>query len=365
MSTRAGWSFELQRFAGERTLPATPRRRQRAREQGQIAHSSDLSAAVGFLAAAAALAVRGPASFGSLAGWAQSFWGQAPSGDLDVQGVMALCAAGARVLVLTAGPILVAAAGAAAAVGAAQTGFAFSLQPLMPSFARLNPVEGLTRLFSRRALVELAKALLKVGAIALLVYGPSRGLLEQIVSGGLGAPAAASLAFAACRTVLLRAGVVLLAAGAADFFYQRSETDTALRMSREEARQELRESEGDPALRLRRRRRARELTRRRMLTEVRRADVVVANPTHVAVALRYDSARMASPQVVAKGVDLMAERIKAVARAAGVLIVENAPLARSLNSAVKVGQYIPASLYKAVAEVLAFVWRVRGRGASG
>jgi flagellar biosynthetic protein FlhB len=361
VGVRAGFPFDLQRFAGERTLPATPRRRQRARGEGRVAASADLTAAAAFAAAAAVLEAGGGRAAGVFAGWAGTVWGGPPPAALGVQGVEAVGAQALRALGGAAGPPLAAAAGAALLCGIAQTGFAFTLRPLQPDLGRISPLGGLQRMLSRRALVEAGKAALKLGALGLVVYGPARGLLAELQAGGIAAPAAAALSYHAACTVLLRAAAVLGAAGAADFAYRRYELEQQLRMTREEAREEQRETDGDPAMRGRRRRRARELARRRMLVEVRRADVVVTNPTHLAVALRYDSARMPAPQVVAKGAELMAERIRAVARASGVLIVENPPLARSLYAGVAVGAHIPPTLYRAAAEVLAYVWRVRGR----
>ncbi len=353
--------IDLQMFAGERTLPATPRRRQRARERGQVARSPDLSAAAGFLAASAGLSAGLRLGGGSLMGWATTLWGQMPSSGLDIRGSMSLFTAGAWAFARLAGPALGAAALGSAAAGLAQTGLVVSLQPLAPDLGRLSPVAGLQRVFSRRALVEFGKALVKLAAMVGLVWGPADHLIQTLVGGGQNPDAAAQLTFTTAQTLLFRGGLGLLVVGAADYFYQRYELDVTLRMTREEVRQEMRESEGDPALRARRRRRQREMARRRMLAEVRRADVVVTNPTHFAVALRYDSRKMSAPTVVARGADFMAERIKAIARAAGVLVVENPPLARGLFRATKVGQHVPASLYRAVAEVLAYVWRVRGR----
>jgi flagellar biosynthetic protein FlhB len=285
------------------------------------------------------------------------------AGALGAQGAAAVGTEALRALAGLAGAPLLAAAGAALLCGAAQTGFALSLRGLQPDLARISPLAGIQRLWSRRALVEAGKAALKFGALVLLVYGPAWTLLRAVAPGGITAAQAAVLTFHTAVAVLLRAALVLAAAGALDFAYRRYELEQQLRMTRQEAREEQRETDGDPAQRARRRRRARELARRRMLVEVRRADVVVTNPTHVAVALRYDAAAMPAPQVVAKGAELMAERIRAVARASGVLIVENPPLARSLFAGVAVGAQIPPALYRAAAEVLAYVWRVRGRPA--
>lgn len=353
--------FDLQRFAGERTLPATQRRRQQARERGQVARSGELAGAAGFLAAAVALRVLAPAPARAFALWAKGLWG-----GLRPRG---LGAGAAGSLLLTAGhlgaALLLPVAGLAAIVailaGVAQTGFSFSAGGITPDFTRLDPLRGLQRLFSRQALFELLKSALKWVAVAGVAYGPSRAMVERAVADGLGAISAAGLLWRTVETVLLRTGLVLLVAGVADFAFQRYTTDQSLRMTLQEVRDETRVNEGDPALRARRRRRARELARRRMLGDVRRADVVLANPTHYAVALRYAPEQMAAPVVVAKGVDLLALRIRELAAVAGVPVVENPPLARSLYGGVAVGAAIPAALYQAVAEVLAFVWRVRGR----
>lgn len=363
MRAAPAWNrrLDLQRFAGERTLPATPRQRQKARERGQVARSAELSAAAGFLSASAVLAVGARLGVPGFAGWAAGAWAAPAPASLDIHGAMDLLTGGTWAFARLAGPPLCAAALGTLAVGIAQTGFVLSLRPLAPDLGRLSPLEGLRRVFSRRALVELAKALVKLGALCALVWAPSAHLVRSLLSATADPSGVAQLTYQATEAVLVRGGLLLAAVGAADYFYQRYEMDASLRMTREEVRQELRESEGDPALRARRRRRQRELARRRMLVDVRRADVVVANPTHFAVALRYDSRTMSAPVVVAKGVDFMAERIKTVARAADVLIIENPPLARSLHAATKVGQHVPAALYKAVAEVLAYVWRVRGR----
>lgn len=357
----AVWVFELQRFAGERTLPATPRRRQKARERGQVGRSAELAGAAGLLAGAAVLRLGGAGAGATYAGWATGIWGHLPAGGLDASSAGSLLLAAGRASLAVAVPVMAASLAVTVFAGIAQTGLAFTPSALAPDLSRINPLQGLQRIFSRRALVELAKSLLKFLAVGALAVGPCLTLVREADAGTLGLPAIAVLTLGTAEAVLLRAAVVLLVAGLADFFYQRLETDVALRMTAQEVREEVREAEGDPALRARRRRRAREMARRRMLGDVPRSDVVLTNPTHYAVALRYDPEHMAAPVVAAKGADYMAERIRAVAAAAGVPIIENPPLARSLYAGVKVGGAIPAALYQAVAEVLAFVWRVRGR----
>lgn len=359
---RRDWAFDLQRFgAEERTLPATRKRRERARTEGQLPHTPDLGAALGLFAAAIALSAAGPAAARGFLAWSADLLAASPASSLGVGDTMALVGAAGGAAMRLLVPVMVAIAVATVAAGVAQTGGVLSLHPLQPDFNRLNPVQGIGRLFSRRALVELLKAIVKAGGMIALLYGPVRGLLAGLTAGSMSLPAELALTYHTALTVLYRAAAVQLVAGGVDYAYKRWETEQAIRMTPREVRDELRETDGDPHMRARRRRRQRDLSRRRMLRDVSRADVVLTNPTHVAVALRYDPQTMPAPLCVAKGADFMAERVKAMARGAGVLVVDNPPLARALYGGVKVGQQIPSALYQAVAEVMAFVWRVQGR----
>ncbi len=357
------WRFDLQRFAdsGERTQAATPRRRQKARQQGRIAQSGDLTSAAVLLAATVALRLTGARAAGTLAQWASQTWGQAPVVGFGQTQVMALFGAGLRAAGGVLLPVLGAGVVAGVAIGLAQTQFVLQSAGLVPDLQRVNPLAGARRIFSRRALMELGKAAVRLAGLFAVLWGPMHQLVPELAGGSLSLEAATATTFAVIVSGCLRVGIVLAVVGVADYFYQRYELDTQLKMTRQEVREEVKEQDGDPLLRAQRRRRMRELSRRRMLHDVRRADAVVTNPTHFAVALRYDAAKMDAPMVVAKGQDFLAERIKAVARAAGVVIVENPPLARSLHAGVPVGQAVPERLYRAVAEVLAYVWRVQGR----
>ncbi len=352
--------MDLQRFAGEKSMPATPRRRQRARQHGQVAHSSDLASAASFLATAAAVIAFGPRVAGAFANWAANLWSEPANALYTTQGPVAILGSGAHVVQSFVLVVGLCGAGAAVAAGVSQTGFVFSTDSVVPQLGRINPLSGAQRLVSRESLISLGRSLLKMVLIAAVAVNPVRTLIARI--GGSGsAVQVAGWTLQTARTLVLRSAVVFLVIGAADFLYQRWSNDQKLRMTSEEAKQEVKEDEGDPRLRGLRRRRQRELSRRRMLLDVRRADVVITNPTHVAVALRYDQSTMSAPVVLAKGSGYQAERIRALARLHGVMIVENPPLARSLHHAVAVGKHIPSSLYQAVAEVLAFVWRVRGQ----
>lgn len=362
-------ALDLQRFAdGERTEAPTPRRRQEARRRGQVARSVDLSMAV--VALAGALALKGVA--GLLASdaralaarfWGGAFW-QSPLTDdaLRQMGYLGLWAA--RGVAPLVGAVML----AALAAQVAQVGFVGSGTPLLPSLSRIDPVANLKRLFSLRSFVELVKSAAKALVVGWAAWGFIRRVTEA--SADLAAmelaEAAAWVADLAYQQ-MLRMGLVLLVIGSLDYAYQRWEYEQSLRMSRHELRDELKQTEGDPHVRGRIRSRMRQLAMQRMMQRVPRASVVVTNPTHVAVALEYDEARMDAPVVVAKGQDLVAQRIVEVARQHQVPVVQNPPLAWALFDAVPVGQAIPAELYRAVAEVLAYVYRLRrfGRQAAG
>jgi flagellar biosynthetic protein FlhB len=345
--------------AFERTEAPTPRRRQRAQERGMVARSPMATAA----ASVAGGLGMGAVAAGSLAAWLARPVAALP-GRLPAQADLAW---GERLireaLVGAAFPVLVVGAGACAAAvaaGIAQTGFVLAPSVLAPRAERLDPVAGLARMLSRTAAAEMARGALTVAVAAWVVVGALRDLAGALAGGGAGTvPGALGVARAVMVPLLGRLLGIGAALGAADYGWKRWQLEKALRMTRQELREELRETEGDPFWRARRRARARALARARMLQQVPRATVVVTNPEEVAVALRY-ARPMPAPQVVAKGLGHMAARIRETAARAGVPVYPNPPLARALYGAADVGQYIPPRLYRAVAEVLAWVYRTLG-----
>ncbi|WP_324667567.1 flagellar biosynthesis protein FlhB [Geochorda subterranea] len=364
MAVESPLDFDLQRFAdGERTEAPTPRRRQEARRRGQVARSMDLSMAV--VALAGALAAKGVAGLltadaRSLATelWGGLLWQQELTVDRVRQmGYLGLTAM--RGLVPLTGAVML--AGLASQV--LQVGFVASGTPLTPTLSRIDPIAHLKRLFSARALVELVKATAKAVVVAWAGWSFIRTIMQassDLLAMGI-ADATAFVADLAYQQ-LLRMGLVLLVIGGLDYAYQRWEYEQSLKMSRHELLDELKQTEGDPHVRGRIRSRMRQLLSQRMMQRVPRASVVVTNPTHVAVALEYEEARMEAPVVVAKGQEWLARRIAEVARQHGVPVVENPPLAWALFEGVPVGQAIPPRLYRAVAEVLAYVYRLRQLG---
>ena len=343
----------------ERTEPASPRRREEARREGQVARSQDVAAVAVLSTALAALALGGRAMLDALHASATRFLGAGAPG-LDPSTAGSILALAARDVAVAAGPFALALAAAGAAAHFAQVGPLFTTSPITPNLARIDPAAGFRRLFAVRNLVELAKASVKICAVALVLVLTMRGLAGDLAALAQVPPAALPGAVGKLALGLgTRIVAVLAVLAAADYAFQRFDHERRLRMTREEVKEEIRQTEGDLRTRSRIRARQIELSRNRMLAAVARADVVVTNPVHVAVALRYDPAKMAAPRVVAKGARLFAERIKREARRHGVPVVENPPVARLLFRLVQVGREIPLALYQAVAEILAFVYRTR------
>ena len=260
-------------------------------------------------------------------------------------------------------PLALAIAAIALVANIVQVGFIASWHPVMPDFNKVNPLAGLGRLFSRRNLVRLLVNVGKVALIGWVAWATIAGKLDEMVAlAGAdfwsGVAGASDMIF----TLALRLSLVLLVLALLDYGFTRFQHEQDLRMTRQEVREELRRMEGDPLLRSRRLRVARQLAMQRMAAEVPKADVIVSNPTHIAVALRYDSATMAAPKVIAKGADLMAEQIRKLAIEHRIPIVQRAPLARALYAACEVGHEVPGKFYKAVAEVLAYVYELAGKG---
>jgi flagellar biosynthetic protein FlhB len=346
----------------ERTEQPTPRRRQKARQKGQIPRSPDLSGAAVLLAGTAALAAFGKAIANGLAGLMESSIAEIASARFgDPAGIPSqLAHLALHTLIGAIGPVLLACGAAGFAVALLQVGGrpAFTVPRFDPK--RISPLQGIRNIFSASAAFEALKAVAKtaaVGAVAFLALLP----VLHGLAGKVGIPplALGRIVSGAVFSVAEKAGAAYLLIGFADYLWRRHRIERSLRMTKQEVKEEQRQHSLPAEVKRAQRRRAMALARRRMIQAVPRADVVVTNPTHFAVALSYDGSRPA-PEVVAKGQDLIAERIKAVAKEHGVPIVEDPPLARALYAQTEVGDLIPPTLYAAVAKVLAFVYRLAG-----
>lgn len=347
---------------GERTLPASSRRIERAREEGNVAKSTDLSAAVSLLVALGALHAFGPEVFRSLFNAMEHYFSQACQIDVRPETLQPLMI---EVGVYTAHatlPILGILVAAGVALGLVQVGFVYAPKALAPKFDRVNPFTGWQKFFSVRSLIELAKSVLKLVLaiyVAYLVLAARwRELIDYMYLTPLDMMRATS---DLAGSIWFWVALAMFVLAVLDFMYQRWQWSQDLRMTVQEAKEEMKEMEGDPRLRQRIRSIQRQMAMQRMMKNVPTADVIITNPTTYAVALRYEAGGMDAPVVIAKGARLIADKIRAIAVENDVPIVQRRELARTLYRTVSVGQPIPETLFRAVAEVLAFVYRIDRR----
>ena len=344
----------------EKTEQATPKRREESRRKGQVARSAELSSLAILVSGLLAMLSLGSYVYEHLTAFMISMFTDGFSVELNALNLSTYLLTWATSYVRIVLPFVALLVAAALAINYAQVGVIFTVTPLEPKANRISPLSGLKRIFSSRGLVELAKGLFKVAVVTIITYWTIAGEMNNLIAlVDSGVPQI----LASSGSVLMKLGfricIVLLFLAILDYAFQRWDYEKNLRMTRHEVKEELKQQEGDPQIRARVRSLQRELAQKRMMDDVGQADVVVTNPTHVAVALRYAPEESAAPLVVAKGQRLIAEKIKELARLAGVPLVENKPLARALFKAVRIGDEIPEDLFKAVAEVLAFVFQLR------
>ena len=333
---------------GEPTEEPTPKRLADARRKGQVAVSRDLAGAFSLAAAFTALVIVAPSFIADLVAYLRQALAAAPAGGAPGPALQAAITNSARALMAP----VAAAMGAALAVNLIQTRGLFAMEALRPDFGRLMSASSLRRLFGGQALTEMAKGLAKVGLVTAVAWMTMRPLASSVTALTGAPPGRALTGFGEIAGRLgLRVVLAMLVIGVVDYLLAWTRHHKELRMTREEVKREYKESEGDPHHRAERQRLHKEVMEQRMVADVRKADFVVVNPDHIAVALRYDRETQAAPVVVAKGERLLAEQIKQVAREAGVPIFRDVSLARALRD-VQEGDEIPEALYEAVAEIV-------------
>jgi flagellar biosynthetic protein FlhB len=348
---------------GDKTEAPTPRRRQEAREQGQIARSPDLTAAALLLAVIVMLDWYGPGLLGALKTLMMQMLGPESLHDTASEGAASWFVLAIRIVAGALAPLLIGLVVVAVAVNLVQVGFFLNFKRLQPQITALNPLKGLKKIFSGRdGVVHLIMNLLKLTLVALVAYSAVHGKLDLILSTqnkefigifALGAEIVYSIG--------LRIGAVLLILAIIDYAWQRWNTEQKLKMTKQEVKDEMRRMEGDPQIKSRRRQIALQRLTQAIRSNVPTADVIVTNPTEFAVALKYDAETMHAPKVVAKGADYLAHTIRMIAIEHGIPILERPPLARALYRLVEVGQEIPEQFYSAVAEILAYVYELSGK----
>ena len=350
--------------SADRTEKATPQRKEKARKEGQVARSADLNGAVVLAAGLVALAVFGGRFVAASEEMIrEAFMAIATPGVVSREGLASLLGGGAKAAALAVAPVAFASMIAGVVVNVAQVGLKPAPAGIKPQPKRINPLQGAKNLFGPQGLFEGGKSIVKVvavGSIAALALFPRIPELAALV--GISPAELASELVRHVREIAIYAVAAYLVIAFVDIFWQRKRHEKQLRMSKDEVKREHKDQELPGEVRSAMRRRAAMAARGRMMADVPTADVVVTNPTHFAVALRYDG-RSPAPVAVAKGRNLVALRIREIAREHGVPVVEDPPLARSLYAEVEPGAQIPESLYQAVAHVLAFVYRQAGRRA--
>ena len=344
----------------ERTERATPKKRAQARKKGQVAQSREISSAAILIGATGVFYFWGSRMVGRFTEFIHAFYQNIGTLDVQQSSVPMLFWEIMQQVFWVLLPLLAVVVLAALAANVAQIGFLVIEEPFAFKFSKLDPVSGVKRLFSMRSFAELVKSLLKmafVGLVAFTMVKGQAGAMPSLMQVGVSGILAffGQVAFKVCAYTCL--AMIVLAA--MDYAFQRWQHEKDLRMTKQEVKDEFKQTEGDPKIKSRIRAIQMEMARRRMMDQVPEATVVITNPTHLAVALKFDAATMSAPRVVAKGAGFVAERIRAVADEHQVPIVEQKPLARSLFRGVDIGAYIPADLYQAVAEILAYVYRLR------
>lgn len=347
---------------GDKTEAPTPRRRQEAREQGNIAKSPDVTVAMILLGVMVLLHSTGPRMVEILKGLTHDMLGPNSMSDLTetsaAGGLLhAIYSAGAIMAPLLLGVVLIAIVG-----NVAQVGFNFNFARLTPNIDALNPTRGLGKLFNSRNPQQLLLGVLKMTLLSLVAYSAVHGYITKILAvQGLGFVEIFGLGATVIYSIALRVGIAMLILAIGDYLFQRWKHEQDLKMSKQEIKEEMRSMEGDPKMKQRRRQVAIQQFKKRLAKTVPTADVVVTNPTEFAVALKYDAKSSGAPRVIAKGQGIIAAHIRQLAIAAGVPILERKPLARALYKMVEVGDEIPEQFYSAVAEILAYVYELTGK----
>jgi flagellar biosynthetic protein FlhB len=345
--------------AGEKTENATSKRLEEALKKGQVARSPEVQTVFVLGGALLALGLTGREMWRAMAESCVSMLSHLHDTPVTLDAMQSYAVSGALLLGHCVWPIMAATVTGGLLAGGIQTRFRTSSEALDINWERLNPVEGFKRLFSMRSTVATGLGIVKLSVVIILCYNVIQKILtDPIFYSSVDVARIAAFMADSSFKIILQVGVSLIVLAAADYSYKFWQTNQDLKMTKEEVKDETKNTEGDPAVKARMRRRRQSMSKRKMLAEVPKADVVVVNPTHIAIALRYDRKTMKAPKIVAKGIRLNALQIRQIAEEHQVPVIENQPLARLMFKYGRVGGEIPAQLYAAVAEILAWVYRV-------
>lgn len=371
LNTRLLLSYDLQFFAkdgegGEKTEPATAKKLKDARKEGKVAKSKELTSAFDLIVLFLCLKIFVSYVGGNLLGLFDLVYGNMADFVRINEGYMSSQAVSTVLFpviirwLLTVLPFFAFGVFITFLISVIQVGWTVSAKPMQPKLSKFNPINGFKRIFSKDTLFELVKSIFKVGIIIYIAYTSVRDEAGHLfILYELDLKQAIALVGTLIIDIGLKISIVYLIIGIADYAYQKWKFNDEMKMTKQEVKDEFKNTEGDPQIKGRQRRKMQEVSQRRMMQDVPKADVVITNPTHYAVALKYEAEVRPAPYVVAKGEDYLAQKIKEVARENNVEIVENKPLARMLYSNVDIGADIPPELYQAVAEILAVIFQKR------
>jgi flagellar biosynthesis protein FlhB len=349
----------------DRTEAPTDKRRSESREKGDVPKSTEIGSVLVLLAGILLLKFFGPWMMRHMITYVREMIMMISHPQADMQYSIHLIVKSIAVTCYICWPVCIGVMIVGIIANLIQVGILFTFQPLVPKMEKINPLSGFKRLFSLRSFVEMIKNVLKLVIIGVVAYMTVQGDFNKYLGlGDTSTGAILMFMMAVSFKVILRVALVLLVLAILDFAYQRYEHEKGLKMTKQEIKEEHKQAEGDPQIKARVRSLQREMARRRMIQEVPKATVVVTNPTHIAIAMRYEPGEMETPKVVAKGKRLIAEQIKKIALEAGVPIVEDKPLARAMYDKVNVGDEIPVEFFSAVAEILAYVYKLRKKEAA-
>jgi flagellar biosynthesis protein FlhB len=345
----------------EKTEAASGKKLGDAREKGQVVKSVEVNSAVMLLFGLLMISIAGTGIMNQIADVTKLVLSSAHTVVITTETVHHYFTVGVIVLVGMLGPTLLVFMGLGIATNLAQVGFLFTMKPIMPKFSKLNPLTGITKVMvSKRSMVELLKGLAKIIIVGFVAYIAIEKLVTESVEL-MDSDPAAIMSFIAKSSFIVGMKIcgVFLVVAMFDYAFQRYDFMQQQKMTKEEVKEENKQAEGDPMIKGRIRSMQRQLARKRMMADVPKADVIITNPTHYAVALSYDPAKMGAPTVIAKGMNLIAQRIKEIAKEHNIPIMEDKPLARALYKNVDIGEQISEDLFKAVAEILAYIYQMR------
>ncbi len=354
------FTYNLQLFSEEdKTEPASPKKREDLKKKGQTYNSRDLTMGITLLAGVMSFKLLSGYIFNNINEALKFYFNklQSTTQYFTIPGISNILKFAATKILITTMPLAIIVSVTGIIISIFQTGFIFTTNSLKFDLSKINPAEGFKRIFSKRSLIELVKSLLKVVLIGYVIYSYlSKNYSSFYMVLDMETSQILGFILKSLIDIGMKAGMVLVIIGAADYMYQRWDFEQSIRMSKEEVKEEFKETEGNPQTKSRIREIQRKISTRRMMEDIKRAEVVITNPTHIAVALMYDDNKNSAPIVIGKGMNDLAQKIKRVAKENDIPIVENVELAHLLYEKTDIGEEIPPGLYKAVAEILAYIY---------